>query len=297
MKAVEYRLPKEFDKSFIVFNEQGTHFPCPWHYHPEYELCLVNKSTGRRMVGDHIGYFDEGDLVFMGPGLPHVWINDSPYVQGTAPHLASATVVHFVEDFIGGQLFEIPELTPLRKVLDLSKRGLLLTGKTKQELGVRMNEMAKENGLKRLSLLFAIFDILAHTTEYETLASPNYMQYTKGQYSDRFSKITDYILQNFQRDITLSEVASEASMAVTTFCNFFKEHYRMTFVEYLNTIRIGHVCKLLAESDENVVTIAYECGFNNLANFNRQFKRLKGMSPSEYRKMLMHQAGDQMIAS
>lgn len=297
MKAVEYRLPKEFDKSFIVFNEQGTHFPCPWHYHPEYELCLVNRSTGRRMVGDHIDYFGEGDLVFMGPGLPHVWINDARYVEGKAREEASATVVHFGEDFIGEQFLQLPELTPLRKILDLSKRGLVIKGDTKKELSRMMNQMLEENGLKRLSLLFAMFDVLAQSTQYDTLASPNYMQYTKALYSDRFSKITDYILQNFHREITLGEVASEASMAVTTFCSFFKEHYRMTFVEYLNTIRIGHVCKLLADTDDNVVTIAYECGFNNLANFNRQFKRLKGMSPSEYRKMLLLESVEEMIAS
>lgn len=287
MKAVEYRLPKEFDKSFIVFTERGTHFPCPWHYHPEYEFVLVNKSTGRRMVGDHIGHFNEGDLVFMGPSLPHVWINDAIFLQGNAQQEADAVVVHFVEDFLGDNFLSLPELEPLKKILDLSKRGLVITGKTKIEINRRMNGMIGESGLSRLSSLFAMFDILAHSTEYEPLASPTYMQYTQGYYSDRFSKITDYILRNYHRDITLNEVASEASMAITTFCNFFKEHYRMTFVEYLNTIRIGHVCKLLADSDDNVVNIAYECGFNNLANFNRQFKRLKGMSPSEYRKALV----------
>lgn len=286
MKAVEYRLPKEFDKSFIVFSERGTYFPYPWHYHPEYELVLINKSTGRRMVGDHIGYFDEGDLVFMGPALPHVWVNDSVYVNGQAKHEANAVVVHFVDDFLGETFLGLPETEPLKKVLDLSKRGLVITGKTRTAISRVMNSMVDESGLKRLSSLFSIFDILAHSTEYEPLASPSYMQHTQGYYSDRYSKITDYILRNFHREITLNEVASEANMATTTFCNFFKEHYRMTFVEYLNTIRIGHVCKLLADSDENVVNIAYECGFNNLANFNRQFKRLKGMSPSEYRRTL-----------
>lgn len=287
MKAVEYRLPKEFDKSFIVFTERGKYFPCPWHYHPEYEFVLVNRSTGRRMVGDHIGHFGKGDLVFMGPALPHVWVNDATYVKGQASQEADAVVVHFLEDFIGANFLGLPELEPLKKVLALSKRGIVIQGRTKLEISHLMNGMIGESGIKRLSSLFSIFDILAHSNEYEPLASPNYMQHTNGYYSDRFSKITDYILRNFHREITLNEVASEASMATTTFCNFFKEHFRMTFVEYLNTIRIGHVCKLLADTDDNVVTIAYECGFNNLANFNRQFKRLKGMSPSEYRKVLI----------
>ncbi len=101
MKSVERRLPQEFDKSFIVFNESGTCFPYPWHYHPEYELVLIRKSTGRRMVGDHIGYFDEGDLVFMGPMLPHVWVNDPVFVNGEAGYLADAIVIQFVSDFLG----------------------------------------------------------------------------------------------------------------------------------------------------------------------------------------------------
>lgn len=286
MKAVEYRLPKEFDKSFIVFVEKGPYFPCPWHYHPEYELCLVNKSTGKRMVGDHIGHFDEGDIVLMGPAIPHVWVNDPTYIQHETDEEADAVVVHFSEDFLGNNIFMLPEMESLKKILDLSKRGLVIKDGTKKQLGTIMNRMIHESGLGRMSSLFTVFDILAHSTEYEPLASPNYMENTKGSYSDRFSKITDYILRNFHQEITLNEVASEANMATTTFCNFFKEHYRMTFVEYLNTIRIGHVCKLLADSDENVVTIAYRSGFNNLANFNRQFKRLKGMSPSEYRKTL-----------
>lgn len=101
MKSIEVRLPQDFDKSFVVFKEKGQYFPCPWHYHPEYELVLVLKSQGRRMVGDHIGNFQEGDLVCMGPYLPHVWVNESSFVDGTADYEAEAIVIHFQEDFLG----------------------------------------------------------------------------------------------------------------------------------------------------------------------------------------------------
>ena len=286
MKAVEYRLPKEFDKSFIVFKETGLFFPCPWHYHPEYEFVLINKSTGRRMVGDHIGSFSAGDLVLMGPGLPHVWVNDQKYFEPSNRAEADAVVLHFMDNFLGENFLNLPETIGLKKVLRLSHRGLVITGNTRYRIAGLMNDMVDQTGLKRLSSLFAIFDILAKSTEYEPLASPTYMENTKEAYSDRFSKITEYVLRNFHRDITLKAVADEANMATTTFCNFFKEHFRMTFVEYLNSIRIGHVCKLLSSQDKTIIEIAYECGFNNLANFNRQFKRLKGMTPKEYRKLL-----------
>src|SRR5690606_7263893 len=131
MKAVEYRLPKEFDKSFIVFRERGLFFPCPWHYHPEYEFVLVNKSTGRRMVGDHIGSFAAGDLVLMGPGLPHVWVNDQNYFKEDNCTEADAVVVHFMDDFLGENFFNLPETEALTKVLDLSHRGLVITGSTR----------------------------------------------------------------------------------------------------------------------------------------------------------------------
>ncbi|MGN6437694.1 MAG: AraC family transcriptional regulator [Agriterribacter sp.] len=286
MRAVEYRLPKEFDKSFIVFRERGCFFPVPWHYHPEYELVLVTRSTGRRMVGDHIGYFNEGDLVLMGPMLPHVWVNDTEYINGSNKNAADAIVVQFVEDFLGEKFLKIPEIEGLKKVLNLSANGLEIKGNTRKRINDLMAQMPDASGLQRLSLLFAIFDLLANTKEYELLASPAFVNSSKLHESDRFNNITEYIMRNFDNEISLTEVAAVANMATTTFCNFFKNHYRVTFVEYLNEIRIGHACKLLNDPNKNIVEAAYECGFNNLANFNRQFKKLKKMTPTEYRKML-----------
>jgi AraC-like DNA-binding protein len=286
MKAIEQRLPKEFDKSFIVFREKGKYFPVPWHFHPEYELVQVTKSTGRRMVGDHIENFAEGDLVLMGPLLPHVWVNDPAYIQGEKEDAADAIVIQFVDNFLGEKFLEIPEMSNLKRILQLSGNGLAISGKSRQRINELMKSMLAANGLQRLSMLFSIFDILSTTKEYKVLASPAFIQNIPLKGSDRFSNITEYIMRHFDDEITLTEIAAVANMAVTTFCNFFKEHYRMTFVEYLNEIRIGHACKLLNDKNKNIVGTAYECGFNNLANFNRQFKKIKKMTPTEYRKTL-----------
>jgi AraC-like DNA-binding protein len=287
MKSIECRLPQEIDKSFIVFAEKGTYFPYPWHYHPEYELVLITSSTGRRMVGDHIGYFQEEDLVFMGPALSHVWVNDQEYAEGKANRPAEAIVVQFVEGFLGDFFLSIPEIEPFRKVLQKSKRGLAINGKTRANINALMKKMIHQNGLQRLASLLCIFDLLSATSEYDLLASPTYEQSVQAaQCSDRFSKITDYIMRNFHEDIALHEIAAIANMGVTAFCNFFKQHHKVTFVEYLNTVRVGHACKLLGEKDHAIVEIAYQCGYNTLANFNRQFKKLKNMTPSEYRKTL-----------
>ncbi|AKP49630.1 AraC family transcriptional regulator [Cyclobacterium amurskyense] len=283
MKTIEVRLPQEFDKSFIVFKEKGPYFPCPWHYHPEYELVLVLKSTGKRMVGDHIGYFEPGDLVCMGPYLPHVWLNDPVYTKGEADHDAEAIVIQFQADFLGADFLQIPEMENIKSILGLASRGMAFTGKTKEKITALMTEMVHMNGIQRLSSLLSIFDILSRNKEYQLLASPGYID-SEPEGSDRLTKIKNHILTNFDQEITLSEIASMANMGVTTFCNFFKEQYRITFIEYLNTVRIGHACKLLSNEDMNIVEVAFACGFNNLANFNRQFKKLKKMTPSDFRK-------------
>jgi AraC-like DNA-binding protein len=149
-----------------------------------------------------------------------------------------------------------------------------------------MRDILTMNGMQRLVALFTIFEILSTTSEFQLLASPGYVQNNHPKSSDRHSKVTEYIMRNFDHEITLPEAAAAANMAVTTFCNFFKTHYRMTFVEYLNVVRVGHACKLLADKNKTIVGVAYECGFNNLANFNRQFKKLKNMPPSEYRRTI-----------
>ena len=285
MKSVEIRLPRDFDKSFVVFKEKGKHFPCPMHYHPEYELVLVQKSTGRRMVGDSIGYFQEGDLVCMGPYLPHVWLNDPIFMEGKAGYEAEAVVIHFKEDFLGEEFFHIPEVDPLRHFLELSKRGMAFHGKTREHINELMVGMVHMNGIQRISALLSIFDILSQTREFRLLANPSYDHSTL-QWKDPFAKIKEYIHQNFDKDISLPDMADMANMAITTFCNFFKGQYSITFVEYLNSLRIGHACKLLSETDRYIVEIAFECGFNNLANFNRQFKKYKEMTPTQYRKIL-----------
>lgn len=286
MKVIEQRLPQEFDKSFIVFKETGKFFPCPWHYHPEYELVLVNKSTGRRMVGDHIGYFEEGDLVFMGPRLPHVWVSDSKYLNGDDENPADAIVIQFVENFLGDQFLNIPELQDFKKFLSISERGILINGKARMKIILLMKQMIGMNGIQRLSALLSIFEILSNMSDFDLLASPRFVQNFQYESPGKFKKITEYILQNFNEDISLPQAAAVANMGLTSFCNFFKSQFRVTFVEYVNMVRIGHACKLIAENKYNIVEISYECGFNSLANFNRQFKKLKKISPSDYRRLL-----------
>ena len=286
MEYVELNLPQEPDKSFVVFKESGKFFPCPWHYHPEYELVLVVKSTGRRMVGDNIGYFEEGDLVFIGSSLPHLWVNDAEFINRKDNSLAEAIVIHFKKNFLGDCLFKIPEMESFNSFLKMSDRGVVIKGDAKAKINAIMKKMPNLNGLQRLSSLFSIFDILSGLMEYELLASPGFVKKITLNSSDRLNRVIEYIMENFDQDITLSKAASNANMSLTSFCNFFKGNYRLTFVEYLNSVRVGHACKLLSEKDRNIVEVAFGSGYHSLANFNKQFKKYKQMTPTEYRRVL-----------
>ncbi len=286
MKAVEYNLPQDLNESFIVFREKGQFFPAPWHYHEHFELVQVTSSTGRRMVGDHIGFYDKHDLVFLGSNLPHVWVSDPEYFEGTADQVADAVVIHFKLNFLGPNLTDIPELNGLNKIIQDSARGIVIKGKTRSEINRLMKEMLHHNGIERLKNLFAIFDLLVKTNEYKLLASPAFLSNRPSGPSDRFKVIMEYIMQNFEKKITLQDMSEVANMSITSLCNFFKERFRMTFVEYVNSIRIGQACVMMSETDRTIAQIAYQCGFNSLANFNRQFKKYKGMNPSTYRKKI-----------
>lgn len=238
------------------------------------------------MVGDHIGYFGEGDLVFMGPRLPHVWVSDSKYLNDEDENPADAIVIQFVEDFLGDRFFNAPELQDFKKFLNLSERGVVINGNARAKIVTLMKAMISMNGIQRLAALLSIFEILSNLSDYDLLASPSFVQNFQYESPGKFKKITEYILHNFNEDISLPDVAAVANMGLTSFCNYFKSQFRVTFVEYLNMVRVGHACKLIAENKLNIVEISYECGYNSLANFNRQFKKLKHISPSDYRRLL-----------
>lgn len=283
MKLILQRLPQEPDKSFIVYLEKEPFFSSPWHYHPEFELTLILKSTGKRIIGDHIGYFQEGDLVLIGAHLPHVYDNDPIYFEANPGLSAESIVIQFLPDFLGKPFYNIPEVQRCMEFLKQSSQGLRITGATRKIIEKRMKAMLAMDGMERLVSLLAILDILSKSKEYEILASQGFMKNFEVSASERFRKVAEYIMQHFTDDITLCTIAEVANMTPSNFCTFFKNYYRLTFVEYLNKIRIGYACKLIGEGNKNVSEIAYESGFRNLSNFNRQFKKTKGMSPCQYR--------------
>ena len=280
MKLENIRLLQEPDKSFIVYHETNPF--TRWHHHPEYELVLIMKGRGKRMVGDHIDRFEQNDLVLVGSYLPHEWLCDREYFEHPDGFQGEGIVYQFLHDFLGPQFFKIPENRNLQRLLDESSRGLIFSGKTKENIISLMVKNYQLDGTDRLYSLFSIFRILAKTNEYALLSSPGFMEpfHTKG--NEPMQKALEYIFQNIHREIAMKEMLNITNMSNTAFCSAFKRTYRMTFKEYLLNIRIGYACKLLTDASLNISQIAYTCGFENISNFNRQFKKRKSVTPSHF---------------
>lgn len=286
MKAQQEKLTLEPTYSFVLQKDVFPYYPTPWHYHPEYELVLVVKSTGKRTIGDHVERFSDGDLLFIGPNLPHVYQNDPIYYQNDTSLTAEAIVIHFDENFLGKDFFELPEMILVKQLFNKSKFGFKILGSTREKVAGMLKGMHVLSGHQRIISLLQILEILSLTAEYKLLVRPGFIQDHTVSNNDQLTKIHAFIMGNFQRDISLAEVAKVANMSVPSFCRFFKSSTRKTFSTFLNDIRIGYACKLIVEDRYNISQICYESGFNNLSNFNRLFKKLTDKTPLQYKHVV-----------
>lgn len=284
MKVREVRLFKSPEQSFIFYHEKNAFDK--WHYHPEYELVGIKRGKGIRFVGDHIERFEENDLVFLGSYLPHEWRCTEDYYDTSGEFLGEALVIQFLHDSFGSDFFNLPENTRLNYFLSKSSQGFCIYGSTRDKIIARMEAMHSMDSTNRLYALFSIFKLLTACKDYRPLSSPAFLEPYRANKNEPLQKVIEYIHQNFQKEIRISTLLSISNMSNTTFFTSFKKMYRMTFKQYLLAIRIGYACRLLTTNNFNISQIAYECGFENLSNFNRQFKAIKGCTPGEYKKQM-----------
>ena len=282
MKVREVRLFKTPNQSFVFYHE--TESFSGWNYHPEYELVLIKKGEGIRLVGDHIERFEQDDLAFLGSYLPHEWRCLDTYYDPDGEFKGEGLVVQFMHDSFGKNFFDLPENHDLLNFLKNSSQGCSVYGSTRDRIKVLMEDMIGMSEKDRLYNLFAIFRILGTSLEYRLLSSPAFIEPYQSNGNELFKHVIQYIHQNFQKEIRVDELLEISHMSNTTFFTSFKKMYRMTFKKYLLSIRIGYACRLLADETLNISQIAYESGFENLSNFNRQFKSIKGCTPGEYKK-------------
>lgn len=283
MKAVLAKLPHTAEHSFKVYEFIVPYYQTPWHFHPEYELVLVTKSRGKKIIGDHISDFDVGDLCLLGPNLPHTYHNNPEYFEPDSGLLAESIVVHFSTQSLGEGFFNIPEMNVVREILDKSSLGLQITGVTRVSVAEKLQKIILANGIQRIILLLEVLDEIAKSHDYQVLASAGMIGENASD-SVRLNTVFDFVMRNFKEKISLECVANLVNMSDSAFCRYFYKRTQKTFFEFLNETRIGYACRLLLDGKKSVSEIAYESGFNNISHFNRQFRQIKGVTPSAYKK-------------
>ena len=286
MKPVLEHLPLETKESFVVKYFDHPYYPTPWHFHPEYEIVLVTESTGKRFIGDSITDFKPGDLAFIGPNLPHLYRNDAAYYKEEAGLRATSVVIHFLESSFGENFLSLPETEKLQKLLAKSTRGLNITGKTNKVISRKMHTLCKAEGLTRWLGLLEILNILSTSKDMRYISNQA-VQGKNETESDRLNTVIEFVLKNFKREIMITEAAGLVHMAQNSFSRYFTQRTRKTFTAFVNEVRLNHACQLLTNSNNTVTGICFECGFNNLSNFNRQFKAAYNISPFNYRKTVL----------
>lgn len=265
--------------SFIWKRRRDPRFEFSWHVHPEAELTRIVKSRGRRLVGDSVEDYAEGDLVLVGPELPHTW-HSEPGRRG--PH--EAVVIQFAPAFLGADFLSRPELLPLRRLLERARRGLRFEGRGAREAGRRLDAMGALDGFARLRALLDVLALLAAERRARPLASPGYAPPARQGDPGRIDRVCRFLADRCLGDVSLAEAAARAHLSPAAFCRFFKARTGMTLVGYLNELRIGHACRLLVETERPVADIAFASGFHNLAHFNRRFRTVRGRPPRDYRR-------------
>lgn len=262
------------------------HFTYPWHFHSEFEIVYVLKSSGKRFVADSIESFSEGDITLMGSNLPHFWKSDMPE-GSTAENRVNAIVVQFHQDFFREEINSYPEFHRISDLLKRAARGIHFTKPGSDEIGKKLRRLLKLKGLERMLYFIKLLDYLARCENYRILASKAYQLEDHKVMNSRLDKIMHFINTNYQRKITQEEVAEKIGMTTAAFCRYFKEKTSKGFIYFVNEMRIGYACKLLVENQLSISQICFECGFNNISNFNRMFKRQTGFTPGDYQQQFI----------
>lgn len=255
------------------------------HSHKNFELNYITAGSGRRIVGNHISSYTKGDLVLLAPDISHCW----EVLEPGHDSQGECIVTHFYENIISSNFFNIPELEEVVNLLKEAGSGILFKGPKTRKVADSLRKMVRIEGLERYIELLKVFSLLLQIDDREYLALPSSLPYTYTKDREQIDKIYEYVFQNVQNGINLNDAAKLVCMEPSSFCRYFKKKTNQTFMEYVKHVRVGIASRLLAETDKQITQICFECGYNNLANFNHYFKMVMKKTPSTYRKAFQQQ--------
>jgi AraC-like DNA-binding protein len=271
------------DESFFIGIFQDNLEKSTWHYHDTFEISFITEGAGKRIVADSIEDFQPGDLVFIGQNLPHVWIADKEPRTPTNRTL-EMVYLQFTSSVLSPQLLVLPEFQNLKRALELSERGLHIIGQTLNEVSEIMLQLPYLKSFDRMLHFFKMMDIIGKSESSIQLASEDYLNKRFKTGNNRIATIHEYLMKNYREEVDLKQLAALVSMAEGSLCRFFKLNMGKTVFEYLNQIRIEFACKLLMDINLSILEVCMDSGFNNLSHFNKQFRKITGVPPTEYRK-------------
>ncbi len=275
LEAIAPALGSSF--SVTNFADQRKQDRAAWHFHPEIELVYVDQGSGKRHIGNHLSYYNEGDLILIGSNVPHFGFTDR--LTGNSEEV----VIQFKEDFLGPEFFEKPEMNQIKKLFKRGKQGIVFYGETKEVIGKKMSALTQMTPLNRLTGLLNILEQLSLSDEYKLLNIDSVIIEAKPQDNNRLELLYDFVNREYTRHIPLAEAANMVSMTEQAFSRFFKKKTGKTFTQFVNEHRLVHASRLLAEEPMGITDICYDSGFNNFSHFNKLFKKFSGKSPSQYR--------------
>ncbi|UHG92297.1 AraC family transcriptional regulator [Spirosoma oryzicola] len=280
MKLQFEKIEPETGSSFrVVHHTEPETCRVYWHYHPEYEIVFIPFGDGQRRVGTNLSRYEGGELVFIGPNLPH--LNFSSGKKGQFEEI----VVQLRDDFLGEAFLQKPELASVQRLFERAHRGLTFGEDTKQKVGPWLAQLPDLLPFERLLMLLRVLQQLADAPDVKPLHADGVQFDLNPKEQERINRVCRYVEQHYARAVDVREVADLASLTVPAFCRYFKRMTNLTFTDFLNEYRVNQAQRML-QSSRTVADVGFAVGFNNLSHFNKTFRAVTGQTPSAYRKAL-----------
>ncbi len=283
MKILQTEITPANNSYVSIIERDDQYFKSPFHYHPEIELVYIKESYGKRVIGDNIEPFCAGDLILIGPNLPHVWFSDESFQQGISAIRARSIVMYFNKEIFGEGFYNLREADKINTLFKQAEKGIKILHKTKQQVIKILETIVHKTGFERVMGLLQILHLISVSEEIQFINKETYSGVIYNKDTDRLAEVFKYVNTAFGNDITLNDVAKKANLTPQSFCRLFKKRMNKHFMEYLNEVRISHACRYLMDTDLTISEIAYMSGFKTVSNFNKVFKENTGCCPTNYR--------------
>lgn len=287
MRKIEFeKVTPDKESSFKAAVFENTYFTSPLHFHPEFELVIILEGDGLCFCGDYAGPLKPGDIMLFGKGLPHFCLSDKRFFEPECREISKSIYIQFREEILPQDYKQMPGFKNIQHILSLAKRGLLFTAEKYPNVAHLITQLPSSKGFEKVMSLYTILNTLGIEKDFTCLASLTYE--TPNVSKDLiYLKTIDYIHNHYQSDISLSQIANYVGMNKSALCRYFKRTVGQSIFDYINELRISYTCKLIANTDIRISSIAYDSGFKNISHFNNQFKQIIGYPPSHYRRMFL----------